>query len=331
MPRLIMEREFEKSLCLGSGIPFLFLFLLISIPNGFILLVLYRNPLRCFRKPFSVFLVFIAAVNLFNGVVVCSGETVMLFLCAFSDENVPQEGDIVTGLEYVGINSSILLATAMSIDRFVSVVCPHFYLREIKPGKLVLCNTIICVFCSIFASLQLTGISLDVYRVINVHLHITFPLAITSSAYFGIYFILKKRSRADLQRQTITATNRTLHDMRRLRIAQMEKKFAKTSFLILLFLILSLIPYFAASFLDFNCHVCQKQKWFFALKETSMLFLFLNSAVNPFLTALRINELKRSVKIILRLRQEDVEGDLQLRTFARKFGNKINGQDESNP
>ena len=71
----IMNRNFEKSLCLASGIPFLFLTLLISVLNGFILVVLYRTPLRCFRKIFSVFLVFVCAVDFFNSIVVCSGET----------------------------------------------------------------------------------------------------------------------------------------------------------------------------------------------------------------------------------------------------------------
>ena len=90
-----MERDFEKSLCLGTGIYFLFLLCLISVPNGFILIVLYRNPLRCFRKAFSVFLVFIFAVDLFIGIVVCFGETLFRFLCAFGDQNIPKEGDIL--------------------------------------------------------------------------------------------------------------------------------------------------------------------------------------------------------------------------------------------
>ncbi|KAJ7382487.1 hypothetical protein OS493_034648, partial [Desmophyllum pertusum] len=123
-----MDREFEKSLCLGSGMPFVFLSLAISVPNGVILIALYRNPLRCFRKAFVVFLAFIAAMDLFIGIVVCSGEAVMRFLCVFGEGKIPQDGDIVIVLEYIGINSSILLVTAMSVDRFISVVCPHFYL-----------------------------------------------------------------------------------------------------------------------------------------------------------------------------------------------------------
>lgn len=294
-----MERDFKESLCLGSGIPFVFLSLSISLPNAIVLIALYRNPLRCFRKAFVVFLVFIAAVDLFLGIVVCSGEAVMRFLCAFGEENVPQEGDILKILGYIGIDSSVLLVTAMSVDRFVAVVYPHFYLQKVSPRKLVLCNSIIIGFSSIFASLQLAGISMDAYILIDIHLHTTFPLATTTLTYFGIFLFLRKRARVDLQRQKSTVpSNPTLHHLRRLNIAKKERKFATTSFLILIFLIISLIPYFVTILINANCYHCRSENWFFALRESSVVFLFVNSLVNPLLTTFRIQELKQSVKII---------------------------------
>ena len=237
----------------------------------------------------------------------------MRFLCALSHQNIPQEGNMVTILGYIGINSSILLVTAMSIDRFVAVVFPHFYRCKVQPKALVLSNIGIVVFSSIFAFLQLTDISMDVYRLIDQHLHATFPLSTSTLAYLGIFFVLKKQSRVDLQRQTAMPHNPTLHDMRRVKMAQMERKFATTSFFILLFLILSLLPYFVAVVTEINCRSCGNQNWFIALRELCVLFLFLNSAVNPFLTTFRINELKKSVRIVLRLRRQDEETNTDFR------------------
>ena len=110
-------------------------------------------------------------------------------------------------LSYMGVNSSILLVTAMSVDRFIAVVYPHFYLRKVQPQKLVFCNAIICVFSSSFALLQLTGISMDVYHTMDCHLHTTFTLVTTVLPYFGIFFFLKKGSRVDVQIQTISTRN----------------------------------------------------------------------------------------------------------------------------
>lgn len=299
-----MGRAFEKSLCLGTGIAFGLLSIIISVPNAIVLTALYRNPLRCFRKTFSVFLMFMAAVDLYVGLVVSSSEAITRFVCAIGDRQITQEGETAKILAYIGVNSSILLVTAMSVDRFVAVVFPHFYLHRVKPRKLALVNTSIVVFSLIFASIQLTGIPIDVYLLIDIHLHTTFPLTTTILAYMGIFFVFRKRSRVDFQRQTSMLSNQTLHDRRRLKNAQTERKLAATSFLIVLFLIISLIPYFVAIILETNCDSCFGQQWLFALRESLTAVLLLNSAVNPILTSFRINELKNSVKIVLRLRKQ---------------------------
>ena len=312
-----MNRDFEKALCLGSGTAFAFLLLFISVSNGFIMVVLYGNPLRCFRKSFSMFLVFITAVDLFIGTVVCSGEAVMRFLCAFGDGQIPQEEDVKI-LGYFGINSSVLLA--MSVDRLIATLWSHFYRRKISPRTVVLFITVIYVFSLIFTLLQLAGVSMDVYRIIDVHLHTTFPLATTTLAYLAIFFFLRKRARVALQKQTISARNSTLRDIHRIKNARMERKIAATSFLILLLLIISLLPYFVVTLLYEKCNDCSKQRWFYTLKESSTVFLFVNSTVNPFLMTFRINELKHSLKIVLGLTRRNKDQGLTLPTATLNFG-----------
>jgi len=78
-----MERVFEKSLCLGTGIPFALLSMVISVSNAIVLIALYRNPLRCYKKTFSVVLMFMAAVDLYVGLVVCSSEAITLIFERF--------------------------------------------------------------------------------------------------------------------------------------------------------------------------------------------------------------------------------------------------------
>ena len=300
----VMGRYFEKQVCLGSGIAFLILLFMISLPNGFVLFVLLKNPLRFHKKSFTVFLAFICATDLFVGLVVSSGEALTRFLCAFGDRRLPQEGDVMRVLSYIGVNSSMLLVTALSIDRFIAVVFPHTYRQKAKPKTVVLVNLCVVIFSFIFASIQLSDISFDVYLKIDLHLHTTFPLCTTSMAYLGIFFFLKKQSRIVRRKHVTMGMGSSLNDRRQERKRKMERKFATTSFLILLFLILSLIPYFTMTIVEIYCESCSDQHWFLALKESCIVFLHFNSVFNPFLASFRIRELKRSCAIVLGLQRE---------------------------
>ena len=301
-----MERSLEKQLCLGSGIVYLIFLFMISLPNGFVLFVLVKNPLRCPRRGFSVFLAFICAMDLFVGLVASSGKALTRFLCVFGDRGLPQEGDVIRVVAYIGVNRSLLLVTAMSIDRFIAVVFPHTYRQKLKPKTVVVVNICIVIFSCISASIQLSDISLDVYLTIDLHLHTTlkFPLCTTSIAYLGIFFFLKRESRIVHQTQITVPMGSSLNDRRQEREGKMERKISTTSFLIVLFLILSLIPYFTITIVEIHCESCSEQNWLLALKESCIAFLHLNSVINPFLASFRVSELKRSCAIVLGLQRQ---------------------------
>ena len=145
------------------------------------------------------------------------------------------------------------------------------------------------------------------YLTIDLHLHTSFPLCMTSTAYLAIFFSLKKQSRIVRQNQITAPMDSSINERRQERGGKMERKFATTSFVILLLLILSLAPYFTITTVEIHCESCSGQHWFLALKESCIVFLFLNSVVNPFLASFRISELKRSCAIALGLQRQDIE------------------------
>ncbi|XP_015757750.1 PREDICTED: uncharacterized protein LOC107337139 [Acropora digitifera] len=122
-------------------------------------------------------------------------------------------------------------------------------------------------------------------------------------AYLGICFFLKRQSRIVLQKETTVPMNSSENDRRQEREDKMERKIFTTSFFIALFLILSLIPYFVITIVEIRCESCSGQDWFLALKESSIVFLHLNSVFNPFLSSFRIKELKRTCAIVLGLNE----------------------------
>ena len=170
------------------------------------------------------------------------------------------------------------------------------------------------LFIHLCLSLQLSGLPMDAYRTIDIHLHTTFPLSTTSLTYLGIFYYLKKQSRVSQKKQNTIPCTSTLRDVRREKRVQMERKLATTSFRILLFVVVSLIPYFVAIIIEMNCQSCGTRNWFLAFREACLISLFLNCIVNPFLATFRINELNASVETVLGLRRADNArslGDLQ--------------------
>ena len=179
-------------------------------------------PFVASEKHFSVFLIFISVVDLFVGIVVCTAEALMRLRCAFGDNPPPTEGDFPIIVEYIRVNRLILLVTSMSVDRFVSVVCPHFYLLKVRPKHLVFCNVIIVVSSSIFASLQLV---MCPWMFTFSRYSLTHTLIATTMAYSGIFLTLRKsRSRFDLQRQSSIPNNRVLRDIRRVQNFQKQHR-----------------------------------------------------------------------------------------------------------
>ena len=115
---------------------------------------LQKSPsLLQIRRPFSIFFKFIPAVDFFTGIIVCSGQALTRLLCAFSDGSIPREGDIVRIFAYTAINSSILLVTAMSVDRFTALVFALLFLRKVKQRSLVFISAGLLIFSAIFAAL----------------------------------------------------------------------------------------------------------------------------------------------------------------------------------
>ena len=175
---------------------------------------------------------------------------------------------------------------------------PYFYLRKVKPRKLVFCNTTIVVVSSIFASLQLSGISMDIYMCIDIHLHTTFPLAASTLAFLGIFIVLRKRARVDFQRQT------SKHQ---------EKKCCSNGTKICH----NYVHHFACFVYFPWSHILQAFFWkktvlvavikggFSCCENRQWYFFSLIQQLTPFLTTFRMNELKLSVKIVLRLGRQD--------------------------
>lgn len=84
-----MESDFRVAIC-TTGLIFLVLFCSVaSVANGLLLVVLYKDPSRCFRKPIVVYIAALALMDFLSGSVTGIGVIYNYILCALGKENPP--------------------------------------------------------------------------------------------------------------------------------------------------------------------------------------------------------------------------------------------------
>ena len=270
--------------------------------NGLLLFVIFRDPLKCFRKPFGVLITGLAATDFLFGAIVDTVYAKNQFYCV---KNEHRETNFDYVMDYFIDNSTTVLVLALSVDRLLAVAFPIFYRYSVKKTQSAIAVVMVWIYSLVFSLIQLTEISEDVYDTIDVHLHVTFVLTATGIIYCIIYFIIRKRRKSfPGSEESASSKKREQH----LTNLQREREFAFTAFLILVVLVLTQIPYLVITTIGANCKSCQDTSWYFVCHKFSD-FLLCGSAIgNPFLYGWRVKQFRSSFKAVFcRSRVDQVE------------------------
>lgn len=270
--------------------------------NGLLLYVIFRDPLKCFRRPFAILITGLSATDFLVGAIGDTTSAKNEFYCV---KNQDGQTDFDYVMDYFIDNSATILVVALSVDRLIAVAFPIFYRCSMKNVHSAIVVILIWLYCLVFSLLQLADIPEEIYDTIDVHLHVTFALSITGVIYFAIYLILRKR-RKSFPGEEISGRKAEQH----LRNLKREKEFAFTAFLILLVLVFTQIPYLVVTKIESTCESCLATSWFFVTKKFSDFMLCVSSIANPFLYGWRVKQFRNSFMAIFcrsRLHQTDME------------------------
>ena len=272
------------------------------IINGLFLFVIYRDPLKCFRRPFAVLITGLAITDFTVGAIGDTTSAKNEFYCV---KNQDRQNSFDYVMDYFIDNSATVLVVALSVDRLTAVAFPFFYRCSVKNFHSIIMVISIWLYCLVFSLLQLTDIPEEIYDSIDVHLHVTFALSSTAAVNCVIYLIIRKRRKL-FPREEIPGRKAEQHR----RNLQREKEFALTTFLILLVLVLTQIPYLVLTKIESNCESCLESSWFFVTNKFSDFLLCVSSIANPFLYGWRVKQFRNSFMTIFcrsRLHQNDME------------------------
>ena len=96
---------------------------------------------------------------------------------------------------HVSTKISILTVVALSLDRFLAVKLSWKYKSLITVPKIIVCNILIWLFCTIFEASHSMGESEQIFHTIDLHLQTTVPLTIICALYTATYIEFRRHSR----------------------------------------------------------------------------------------------------------------------------------------
>ena len=171
-----------------TGTVLLLLFCIVAfVANAALLIVLYKDPFKCFRKPMVVYIAALALLDLLSGTVAGPGIMYNYVLCIMGNDNSP----VLDGTIFAVIAAEFTICTAnlitllLSTERLFVVVCPILYRRKTSVRR-----SAICVSCVVFYTFAVSIASLASLRCKDTPLHVHMTTTIPMVALITVNIVL---------------------------------------------------------------------------------------------------------------------------------------------
>ena len=299
-----VTQDFKSRIFIITGAILLLFAVLITISNGLLLFVIYKDPLKTFRNATAVLVLSLAVADFLTGCVTAVDVGISHILEGLDISKVLLQAKIIS---QITVRGSVFILTMFAVERFVAVAFPYTYRALITVRKIA----IGCAFCwvlGIITSCLELAVDRDLYDVIFFYITFVLPLATMSFTYCATCCLMKiKAERMYQQRNGSGNKLRERGSARKEKMskqsAEMQKQLMKTASLIIIVFAISLVPFWSFTAIRRYCKGCTEQKWFIAGYRFSIPVLYSNSALNPLLYAWRMRPYRRSFQVLFGKKQ----------------------------
>ena len=271
--------------------------------NSILLFTLYKDPHKYFRSRATTYFVVSLALSDFIGGSFVQPLYAAYMFCVTTGVEVERLYKISLISSHVSTKISILTVVALSVDRYLAVKLSWRYKALITVRKVVVCNTIIWLFCGVFEASHSTGGSEELLHFVDLHLQTTVPLASLCAVYAATYIeFLRYPRNVVFVRAENPEGGRGRILVRNIRL---EKKIVLTVVFIIVVLFISIAPDLIVFNLEEQCleeegnGVCS-ELGFVITKALSVPMLCVSCALNPFLYAWRIPQYRQALGSVSR-------------------------------
>lgn len=257
--------------------------LVIVVGNAFLLFTIYKDPRKSLRTPPCLLIANLSASDLLQGLV-------SVFFVALRDvyrfEQVHMPHVVVLkAVIYTALTTTLFVSSysiiAMSLTCYVAINNPMEYKSTITKRRVKIFIAVLWVISLTTCALPATNIAEKTYTLIYLHTHASLPAILLTVIYVNVFRALARRSR-ELENNGINMIVNSKHVLER------ERKMTFTIIIILVLFYVSYMPQYITLHLLHLCESCHQSITFHKIDVILSRFLFLSSAINPFIYAWRV-------------------------------------------
>ena len=259
-----------------------------TVENAALLLTIFRDTRRLLQTPPSLLITSLCVSDLMVGSI--AGNLVALKdVYRYQDRPVPDKLDLVVRLVLaltLLVSSGTIIA--LSYDRYVVVMHPLKYKSTVTMGRVKLFILVMWTVSLVLCFITITKIPPKMLELVYAHSHASLPIIMVTVMYIKVFRALGKRKR-ELIDAGITK------EMRSKVVLDRERRMVLTILIILALFYMTYLPEFIALHVLHLCPSCARSLTFRKLEIIFSRFLFLNSAMNPFVYAWRLPKYRKAV------------------------------------
>lgn len=256
--------------------------------NAALLLTIFRDTRRLLQTPPSLLIANLCISDLMVGLI--TGNLVAL-KDVYRHQNlpVPDKLDPIIRLS-LGLSLFVSSGTiiALSYDRYMVVMHPFKYKCTVTREKVKNFIVIIWIASFTICFVPVTKIPEKVLAIVFAHIHASIPAVVLTVMYVEVFRALGERKR-ELRDAGITS------EMRSKQVLDRERKMVVTILIVLALFYVTFVPEFIALHLLHFYGPSARSLAFKKLEIVLSRFLFLNSAMNPFVYAWRLPKYRKAV------------------------------------
>ncbi|XP_031551913.1 melanopsin-like [Actinia tenebrosa] len=277
------------------------------VTNGLLLVVLYKNPNKSFRKPFSVLIIALVATDFLKGLLADSISAWINYQYAFGRSTwLVDDWNFYTVLDYALDNAATLLVILFAADRLVALVFSLYYRSSVTARKTSAAVAIVWVYSLAFSGVQFAGMEDTKYDLLDVFLHIVIPMITMFIIHTTMYCFLKKKRKVENAAYANSNQETPRWIQKNLTI---ERNFRFVAIFITLTLTISQLPYLSLVLLKWKCQECLESEWLEEYELFAEFTLCITSVINPMLYCWRVKQYRRSLKALVTCKNKGNDHD----------------------